>query len=328
MQTQSLKHSSLAGALSIADLLGFALVRSTVWLIEHLPETIGLGICRFCVWTLLTLMPRARAVGKRNLEIIFPEKTEAERKAIFRDSLEALARHLFAFCQIPKLTKERAAEMFDYSEIYPVFQRVRAEAPDGVGVLIVTMHFGSFEYLVQAHALIDRPLSLLTRPFGSSRLERWWNERRGYFGNRVFTREGGYGEIVQRLRSGEDVLIVMDQNVRVHHAVFTTFFGHWAATTKSVALAALRTKAPVFFAAAAEISPGKYKMVYSELPSVTSLSGSTEDKILQLTEAIHRAFEKAIRQYPAQWFWIHRRFKTQPVGQVEGMYGGKKIAHW
>src|SRR5262249_20426541 len=147
-------------------------------------------------------------------------------------------------------------------------------------------------------------------------------------GNRVFTREGGFREIASRLRAGEDVLMVMDQNVRAHHAVFASFFGRPAATTKAAGLAALRTGAPVFFAAAAETSSDRYKMLFAEFPAADSFPGGTDEKIFHLTEAVHREFKKPIRSYPESWFWIHRRFKTKPFGQVEDSYGGAAVSEW
>ncbi len=273
-------------------------------------------------------MPRSHKVGLRNVELMFPEKSKAEAERIVAGSYETLARHLLAFAEAPSLTVESARKMFDYTEVRPVWAKARETAPPGVGCVIVTAHFGSFELLVQAHALLDRPLTVLSRPFALPALERFWKARRELFGNKQFSRGGAFREVIKNLQEGKDVLLVMDQNVRVHHAVFANFFGIPAATSKMAALAAIRTGAPVFFAACAEIEPRRYRMLYAPIGRADDYEGTPEEKVRLITEAIHREFEKAITEYPEQWMWIHRRFKTRPVGEVEDFYGGKNVAAW
>ncbi|MFN8391677.1 MAG: lysophospholipid acyltransferase family protein [Bdellovibrionota bacterium] len=310
------------------DLALCTFVRSVFAIVPFLPDKISLAVLRGCLRGVLLVMPRSHKVGLRNLELVFPKKSHEECRQILSESYEALARHLLAVAEVPRLTLKSAGEMFDYSQIRPVWEKARASAPPGVGCIIVTAHFGSFELLVQAHALLDRPLTLIARPFALPRFERFWKKRRERFGNIQLSRKGGYREIMNNLNAGNDVLLVMDQNVRVHHAVFVDFFGIPAATTKAAALAAIRTGAPVFFAACAEIEPRKYKMLYAPIGTADQYAGSTEEKIVAITGAIHRQFERVIDEYPSQWMWIHRRFKTRPVGEVEDLYGGKAVTAW
>jgi len=295
---------------------------------QYLPTPAALWIARRCIDILRFFMPRSEAVGRRNLKLIFPEKSSSERKAILKESYNTLARHLVAFAKVPSLTRENASAMFDYSDIRPVWEKARRSAPPGTGCIIVTAHFGSFELLVQAHALLDRPLTVLTRPFALPRVERYMKNRREIFGNIQFSRNGATKMVFNHLREGHDVLLVMDQNVRVHHAVFVDFFSIQAATTKIAALAAIRTGAPVFFAACAEVAPSKYKMLYAPVGVADDFPGTAEEKIESITRAIHLEFEKVIRSYPEQWMWIHRRFKTRPVGEVEDFYGGSAVTEW
>lgn len=316
----------LAPVAAVLDLIAFGVLHSLIWLIEHLPDRAAMVLCRGCIWVLRIVMPRSSSVGRRNLELIFPEKSPAEREAILKGSYEALARHLMAFAKAPMLTRERAMAMYDYTELRPVWAKARASAPPGVGCIIVTAHFGSFELLHHAHALQDKPLAVLSRPFRSPLLERFFKRRREMFGNTQFSRDGGQREVMRFLKSGTDVLLVMDQNVRIHHAVFVNFFGIPAATTKTIALASIRTGAPIFFATAVETSPWKFKMLYAPIGVPADFPGSNSDKVLAMTEAIHREFERAITAYPEQWMWIHRRYKTRPEGEIENIYGGTGTA--
>ena len=136
----------------------------------------------------------------------------------------------------------------------------------------------------------------------------------------IFSRSGGYKEVLHRLSSGQDVSLMFDQNVKANHAIFVDLFGIPAATTKTVAFVALRTGCTIAFGTMVEVSPWKFKVIYQPIDNPIDEQGSYEDKALRLTRRVHECLESVVRQYPAQWFWIHRRFKTRPPGEPENIY--------
>ena len=209
--------------------------------------------------------------------------------------------------------------MTNYEEVREIVEDLRARNP-GKGMLFPTIHFGSFELLLQTQCLMDRPLAALARGFGLPRLDAWWDARREMFGNTIFSRAGGYKEIERRLNRGEDVTLLFDQNVRGGHAIFVEFFGIPAATTKAIGLAALRTGAPILFSTAVQLEPERHRIIVREIPNPIHGPGSKQEKVHKITAALHRAVEDVIREYPEQWFWIHRRYKTRPPGEPETMY--------
>ena len=303
----------------IWDSVALMVVRLTIGLIYILPAALGIWIARGCILLILIFMPRSVPVGMRNLELIFPELPKPLRRRILLRSLDVLARNILSFAKLPSLTKARAAALIDYDDALALINRVRSEHP-GVGVIIATLHFGSFEQIIQIHALLDKPMSILARGFGLPRLDRWWNDRRELFGNRVFFRKGGYAEIVRELSRGTSVSILFDQNVKVNHATFIDFFGIPAATTKGLGYASLRTGAPVIFAVNYQTGPSRYQMVAEEVTIEYPESSPPEERVNLLMKELHRLSEREIRAHPEQWFWIHRRFKTRPAGESETIY--------
>ena len=177
-----------------------------------------------------------------------------------------------------------------------------------------------YELAFQMLALLERPTAVLARGFGLPRLDEWCNKRRCLYGNQVFSRKGGFREVVRRLKKKQDVIVLFDQNVKRNHAIFVDLFGIKAATTKAIGLAAIRTGATVLFASCIEPSPGWYEYLLREVPSPDEYSGETEEKIAAVTRALNAALEEAVRLHPDHWFWIHRRFKTRPKGERETLY--------
>ncbi|MCC6219962.1 MAG: lysophospholipid acyltransferase family protein [Deltaproteobacteria bacterium] len=315
-----MRSAILKGAL---DLAALSIVRLLVLAMEVTPEFLGMCIARICVHGLVLAMPRSRRVALRNLKIAFPECSSEEGNDIYRRSLEVLARNLYAFARMPRLTRRAAEEKVDYGEVREFWRRsseVCEEDCSKTGILVATAHYGCFELFVQMHALLVRPISILARGFDLPRLDSWCNERRSIFGNDVFSRKGGYREIVSRLNGGRDVVVLCDQNVKRNHATFVDFFGLRAATTKAIGTAALRTGARVVLAVAVEIVPERFEVILRELKNPRELSGNSSEKIMSFTREMNQALEDVIRQHPEQWFWVHRRWKTRPHGEKENLY--------
>lgn len=303
------------------DLFALAFAKTLMGCMCWVPVRIGLLLAKGCIRLILLCMPRLHGVGRKNLLLAFPEKSPQERELILVESYNVLARNLLAFARIPRLTKQFMLESFDFTETHAILDRLH-KAHRGVGILIVTAHFGSFELLGQYGALVDRGVAFLARGFGLPRLDAWWFKRRELFGNTLFYRRGGSREVLTRLRAGQDVTILCDQNVKSNHATFADFFGIPVATVKTPAIAALRTGAPVVFMVCVEDSPGRYQMICEELPNPESFPGTPDERIQAFSAEMNQAVERAVRRKPDHWFWIHRRFKTRPPGEAETIYSG------
>lgn len=304
---------------SIIDLASVALCSGLIWLIRRLPPKLGLGLCRLLFDVALLLVPRLKRAGTVNLRLAFPEKSTEEHRRIFSQSIGLLAKNLYSYATLPSLTPVNAQVILPYETAKKDLEELRKSSPHG-SILFATAHYGLFELMVQVHALTYRPLSILARGFGLPRLDALWNKRRMMFGNQVFWRKGGYRQAVQRLKNGEDVTMLCDQNVKMNHAVFVDFFGLKAATSKGVALAALETKSPVVFGTSFEVSPGKYKLWYRVLPPPETVAETFREQVEKFTELLNQVIEEAIREHPDHWFWVHRRWKTRPPGELENLY--------
>ncbi len=308
----------------LLDYFALLIVSALMFILRVLPLRASTFVARGVVSIILLVMPRLKGVGRRNLELCFPEKGTKERDEILRRSFWCLAKNLATFAKIPDLNREAAEKLIDFSGGKEQLRKLKERTPE-LGIIQTTLHYGCFEMGVQLQALLAYNLSYIARGFGLERLDRWWNTRREMFSNTVITRDGGYRELMKRISSGETVGLLIDQNVKSNHAVFVDFFGIPAATTKTVAIAALRTGASIYFSVMAEIEkPEKNQLPYvlysKEIYNPHQDPGSVEEKISQITKELHEISEEVIRKHPEQWFWIHRRFKTRPPGESESIY--------
>ncbi len=278
---------------------------------------------RVSIWIMQAtgvLLKDLKRTGLRNLEIAFPEKSEAERKRILAGTFENLGRVLGELSQVKKLTREKLAEIIDFDlddESKALYARNKAE---GRGVLITTGHLGNWEMLVLGFAALYEPISFLARPLDNPKIDAMLNERRTRFGNNPINKTNSAILAIKILREGGILGILSDVNAHPKEGVFVSFFGVSACTTSGAAMMAIRANAfifPTFCVWDKEIR--RYKFVHGPLlePSKT---GDLKRDILATTAAYTAEIEEIIRAYPDQWMWIHKRWKTRPPGEKE-IYG-------
>jgi KDO2-lipid IV(A) lauroyltransferase len=130
-------------------------------------------------------------------------------------------------------------------------------------------------------------------------------------GMAVIERREALKKCLRTLRNGGVVGIVGDQNIR-RGGVFVDFLGRPAATAKGAALFAVRTGAPLFVGVAKRRSgfPQRYRGTVRQIEFETT--GDLEEDVFRLTKAHTEYLEERVREAPEQYFWQHRRWKTQP----------------
>ena len=243
----------------------------------------------------------------------FPEKDAAWRKRIINENYAALARMFVDFVRLPTLDERWVREHIESSfvERYAALHREQ----QGRGILIATGHLGSFELLAHAAPTFGFPLSFVVRNAKLPNVDAWWRGQREANGNTVISRQGAIKEVIETLQRGRDVGILFDQNVTRNHAVFVDWFGKPAATTKAVALAAIRTGAVMLVASVSYTGGEQYKINIEEFnfdALYKDENKSRDDKVLEITAKLAKSYEGMIRRSPHEWFWMHRRWRTRP----------------
>ncbi|MCB0309582.1 MAG: lysophospholipid acyltransferase family protein [Bdellovibrionales bacterium] len=303
------------------DFLVLLLLRLSFASLNAMPLRVRMRIVTSLVRFLVFVRPELKKVGLRNLEIAFPDKPVAWREKIWSLSTISLARLIVDFARLPTIDRQWVNEHVDSSKTV-LLEALRKKSSTG-SVLLVTGHLGSFELFAHCKALLTRPISFVVRDFKLRAVDQWWRAIRESNGNRVISRSGAFRRILRELACGRDVAVLFDQNIRREHAVFVNWFGKPASTTKALALAAIKSEVPVVVAAMYSTGWDRYKMDYREVLIDDILARSElskTEKVEAVTQRFAFQFEQLIRNSPAEWFWLHRRWKTTPVGEPENRY--------
>ncbi|WP_218624005.1 lysophospholipid acyltransferase family protein [Granulicella sp. dw_53] len=296
-----------------------ALEFGAVWVFVNALRVLPRGLARWAGarvgWVSYLLLGRLRQVGVRNLKLAFPEKSDAEREAILRREYRNLGWLLAEFCQMQDYSAERASEFIRYEGLEN-YQRARDK---GRGVLVLTGHLGGWELSSFYHSLMGMPMGMVIRRLDNPLVDAYVNRIRCLHGNRVIHKDDFARGLIASMRSGETVGILMDTNMTPPQGVFVPFFGVPACTASGMARVAQKTGAAVV--------PGfllwdeqeqRYVLRFGE-EIATVDTGDTEGDSVRNTALFTAMLEEYIREYPDQWLWMHRRWKTRPAGET-GIY--------
>lgn len=288
--------------------MGTRLLLALLWLLHWLPLGLQAVIGRGLGALLHALAGTRRRVALRNLELCFPQMTDGERRRLAREHFGWLGRSLVERGLLWWAPRERLKRLIRVEGDVQLAER--SERPvmwlvphfmaldvAGVAVLLYQKRKGASIYQRQSNPVMDAVMRA-----GRLRL-----------GNAViFPRRDSARPLIREIRQGTAFFNLPDMDFGRRDAAFVPFFGVPAATLLAPARMA-RTLDMVVQPVLAEMLPGGQGYRVRFLPP---LEGFPSDDALADTAHLNRWIEAEIRRNPAQYLWVHKRFKTRPVGET------------
>lgn len=179
----------------------------------------------------------------------------------------------------------------------------------------LSAHLGNWEMLSVAHRLTPYSLAVVVRPLDSPALQALAERARLKTGVEVISKRRALAPVLSALAAGKIVGILLDQNASRREGVFVPFFGRPASTSRALAVLALRTGTPIVPIFARRDRDGRHRVII-EPPLATPSTGDRARAVIELTAACAGAIERAVRQAPEQWLWMHDRWRTRPVSRA------------
>ncbi|MBF0226703.1 MAG: lysophospholipid acyltransferase family protein [Desulfobacterales bacterium] len=249
-----------------------------------------------------------RNIALENLTRAFGrEKTQQEIKILAKKVFQNIALVLFEIGWTMGLNKKEIHKYFTVKGLNNLNKAVEK----GRGVLLLTGHMGNWELLTFIAAMTNHKYNIVYRQLDFPPLEKFFFDLRTRFGATMIPNfRGAMRLILKALNKRECVGMLLDQSVNWDLGVFADFFGIRTSTNKGMALISLKTGAPVV-PVFIKRKGFKFEAEFEkEIPFI-----DTGDKIKDVEESTflyNKRIENFIRQYPEQWFWVHRRWKIAP----------------
>lgn len=248
--------------------------------------------------------PGERRKALESLSIAFPQQSKSERWSLARETFRHLGRCMFELVCVRQLDANPEA-FIDW----PASERAVLDAALAreKGVVFVSGHVGNWELLARRVALAGYPCQTIAKETSDPRLTEYVDSFRASAKLKAIWRgrPGAAKDMLRALKRGEILGLLIDQDTNVQ-SVWVPFFGRLAKTPRAAADLALRTGAALMLGyCQRDEQTGRYVLRMHEL-SIDAPLDTPESVTARLTAHI----EAAIRLHPAQWVWMHRRWRS------------------
>jgi Kdo2-lipid IVA lauroyltransferase/acyltransferase len=254
------------------------------------------------------MMKNRRNKSIENLQFAFPEKSNLEIEEIARGSFQNLGITFSELFAMSSLSDNELHSMIDFGDGIELIEKVNSRKK---GMIFLSGHFGNWELIAYSVGVFTKlPITVIVKPQANEFVDKFLNKFRTARGNKIVSMYKAAKTIINTITNGETIALLTDQSATENKDIFVDFFNRPAATYKVVGDLALRYQIPIIMGFAIRQPNGKYKAELSEL-DFSDLE-NTHEGIYKLTVRHTKHLEDIIRQYPAQWVWMHNRWKHKP----------------
>lgn len=286
---------------------------SSALAVKFIPSSLLYAFARKMSWLGFRIAAKQRKIALESLSIAFgKEKTPEELERIAKDCFTFMAKsalELLFLMDRPELLKKRVD--FDGKD------NLDNALAKGNGAILVSAHFGNFPLLMARLALCGYKIAGIMRPMHDERVEKTFLAKRNKLGVRTIysqPRIACVNETIEALRDNSVVFIPIDQNFG-SGGVYVEFFGQKAATATGPVVLAQRTRASLIPCFIVRQPDDTHKIIFE--PAIELIgSGDPQETVVANIQMLTGIIERYIREYPAEWGWIHRRWKSKPGSQA------------
>jgi len=278
-------------------------------LINLLPDSLRLGLGSVCAFLMRRLMKRRRFIVSTNLALCFPNESEARREQWLKEHFRALAQTMIDRAVLWYGSEDKIRRMVHLSG----YEHIQNSIDSDRATLMFAPHFVGLDAAASILSMQLVKSATMYTPASDPQVDAIMLKGRGRF-NQVtqISRKEGIRGLIRQLRQGTPVYYLPDMDFGREGALFVPFFGVPAATLPATAQIARAWKADVIpIVTRWDHKTGHYHT--QVLPAFADFPGEMD--LEQATRFCNQQLEEWVRADPPQYYWVHRRFKTRPVGE-------------
>jgi KDO2-lipid IV(A) lauroyltransferase len=286
--------------------------RLTILLMRPLPLRLAYRIAgAVALLCYRTIFPRHRRALNRNLARVLQSADARHVDAVARRSLRNFGKYVVDFIHYPAMTHDEVKRRLRFDQ----FDELAAAANSGRGVLIVTLHYGSWDLGGAALASLGYPISAVAESFAYGPMNDLVQGSRARLGMKIIQRERAGVSVLRALRRGEMVAVLIDVTDGEEGALRADFFGAPALVSSAPARIALHTGAwvvPSIVLRGPDDDLDIRPYIDTSLRDYKPTGDGAAD-VRALTALILRSFETRIKQHPEQWFIFQPLWDDAPA---------------
>jgi len=298
----------------------YSLARAVSALAKRLHPRVNAAIGAAAGTLLYALLTARKRVALDNLRAAFEDRcTPRQYRRILREMFQNFGRTFMEIAAIPRIDRAYIDRWVPPSP--GSREHMESALAKGKGVVLITGHFGNWELSSISGALYGYPTLVLAREQGWPKLNQLLIRYRESKGCKVVTKGFAVRELVQGLKEKKIIGILSDQDAG-KRGTLAPFFGRLASTASGAVELSIRTGAPIVPIFIVRKSGPAHELVAEE-PLVVPEQGTEEERVKAGVAAYLQVLERRIRRNPAQWLWLHRRWKSTPQRRILIFSDGK-----
>ena len=247
---------------------------------------------------------RQRAIGQMMAGLAISEE---EAKKLVKASFINMATNVFEIFYMPRLNENNFRDYIDIEHL----ERLTDALAEGHGVVVLTGHIGTWEWLSAAFTFSGLPVTAIAKPQPNEQYTRVLNDLRATIHVEIFSR--GTSELLaaaRALKQGKILGFLADQDAGPGGA-FIDFLGRPASTPMGPAVFSRKFNAPVIPAFILRQEDGRHRVIVGEALRYED-HGDTDRDLYDFTVRMTRILERVVRENPTQWLWFQKRWNTPP----------------
>lgn len=290
----------------MTDVLTYSLLMFISFVLRLFPLKFIQRSGKFFGLLFIYLFPARKRVAMNNLTLCFPEEDNKWKHRVVKGVFKNLGITLFELLYIPRMKKRLLDKFVSINNYHLVDEALRKRN----GVFFLSGHIANWEIMAFSYGKIfRRKLNIIVKSQTNNLVNKKVNEFRELGGNRIIEVGSSIREIYNIVKENGIVCFLMDQSANPDYSVYSNFFGQNVATFSGPAKMALKFNTELIFAYPVRQKKYNYLIKVDVIKYDDLLGGATDENVQKLTDRINQKLEKAIRENPEQWLWIHRRFK-------------------
>lgn len=283
------------------------LIVALLWLLHWLPLSIQAPIGRSLGLLLYWIILPRRRVVHTNLRLCFPDLSEAERRTLAREHFALAGRSLIER-GLAWFAPEARVRRIVRVEGEEILARLIAQRQP---VIMLTPHFLGLDLGGTRLAASFDCVSIYARQRDPV-IDHWLFHGRSRFGSQVLLRrDESVRASIKAMKEMRPFYYLPDMDNGMEDSIFSPFFGVQAATLSALPRLTRLGGAVVVTCVTRMLPGGQGYVLTLSKPWTDFPSGNVEADVHRMNAAI----EDLVRTMPAQYYWVHRRFKTRPPGK-------------
>ena len=293
----------------ITDRLAYAAVRVVICVIQSLPRSTCERCARSCADLLANRVKIRRSVVRDNLRQAFPEWTPAQAREAARGMWEHLLLMVVEIAHAERVIRKTTWRRYlRFHDMEKMVRLLWADRPK----VILSGHYGNFELAAFLFGVFGFRIYSVARELDNPLLDRFVTRFRESRGQRILPKKGSAPDVALVLEDNGAIGLLGDQAAGPR-GCWVDFFGRPASVHKAIGVFALSSSAPIMVCSATRRRGLFDYDLRIDGVADPAAGGPDVADVKAVSQWYTSLLEMAIRRGPAQYWWVHRRWRGSPA---------------